>query len=106
MTTEEKVPKMLLKVLSTSGQEKIHYCNLPNVKESAISFVSEIMWNIVEATSGTQQTSLFVPGKPSTIYNPRWIVGVEYSFLGADAFEESLYEVSNRTRKSQKKPQS
>jgi hypothetical protein len=106
MTTEEKVPRMLLKVLSASGQEKIHYCNIPPVKESAISFVSEIIWNIVEATSGTQQTSLFVPGKPSTIYNPRWIVGVEYSFIGVDDFEESLYEVSDRARESQKKPRS
>jgi hypothetical protein len=106
MTTEEKVPKMLLKVLTASGQEKIHYCNLPAAKEAAMSFVSEMIWNIVEATSGKQPASLFVPGKPSTIYNSRWIVGVEYSFIGADAFEEALYEVSERARKSQKKPQS
>jgi hypothetical protein len=106
MTTEEKVPRMLLKILTATGQEKIHYCNLPAVKDAAISFVSEMIWNIVEATSGVQAASLFVPGKPSIIYNSRWIVGVEYSFIGAEAFEESLYEVSERARKSQKKPQS
>jgi hypothetical protein len=107
MTTEEKVPRMLLKILTATGQEKIHYCNLPAVKDAAISFVSEMIWNIVEATSGMQTASLVVPGKPSIIYNSRWIVGVEYSFIGAeDAFEDSLYEVSERARKSQKKPQS
>ncbi len=106
MTTEEKVPRMLLKVLSASGQDKIHYCTLPAGKDAAISFVSEMIWNIVEATSGTQAASLFVPGKPSTIYSSRWIVGVEYSFIGVDDFEDSLYEVSERARKSQKKPQS
>ncbi len=106
MTTEEKVPRMLLKILTATGQEKIHYCTLPAVKDAAISFVSEMIWNIVEATSGMQAASLVVPGKPSIIYNSRWIVGVEYSFIGADTFEESLYEVSERARKSQKKPQS
>lgn len=85
-----KAPKVILKILLITGEERAHIVDVPNDLKLAIKFIEEMLKKIITATFTTAIEPFVVPSTPITAYNAHWIVAIEYSFIGAEEFEDTI----------------
>jgi hypothetical protein len=99
ITAKVKPPKMILKILLITGEERTHICDVPSEFKLALEFINNMLKNIVAATFRPAGAPFVVPSVPIAAYNTDWIVCIEQSFVAAKEFEEAIREAQERVRR-------